>query len=124
MTRYVWEDAGDAGRTLKVGYHYVVGSQVLHGDRIRYLFRPFRIGLGDATARAMTWGAGKQVAIFYNPQKPEESLLDKGLTTGDWLFLAIVLAMAIACVGGVCHHARRPTSALRRPPGVGQNYAD
>jgi len=105
ITRYVWEDAGDAGRVLAVAYRYQIGKRTYLGERIRFIPRPFRIGLADGTARAQTWGAGKQVKIFYDPVDPQNALLDKGLTTGDWLFLSMVLAVLVASVAGIAKSA-------------------
>jgi hypothetical protein len=111
ITRFVWEDAGDAGRALTIAYRYEVGKRIYQGDRVRFIFRPFRIGLADATARALTWGAGRKVQVFYDPGNPETALLDKGLTTGDWLFLALVFAVLIVSLAGI---RRSIISWLRR----------
>jgi hypothetical protein len=73
------------------------------GDRIRFLFRPLRIGTEQARSRAVTWGQGNTVEVFFDPKDPKKGLLDKGLCLGDWIMLFFTSVLLVGGCAGIVH---------------------
>jgi hypothetical protein len=106
MTRYENVDIGMVSSQLEVEYEYVVGGQKYHGNRFRFLKRPYRVGTDDAKKLAARWGQGNGVRVFYHPDKAANSAIDNTFCKGDQLFIGLnvlgLLAAIIVCLA-VCY---------------------
>lgn len=75
----------DLGYQLKVEYDYHVAGKAYHGNRLRFVYRAFRVGTDDAKKLAATWRRGNTVSVFYNPDFPDDCVLDNTFCKGDKL---------------------------------------
>ncbi len=78
-------------------FSYAVGPSRFMSSRVS--FQPFVTSNRDAAATvAARYPVGKTVQVFYDPQDPEQAVLDRG--PNPWLFIVSggVLAMAAVAV--------------------------
>jgi len=86
-----WHSDSDGGTTygVEIRYDYTVNGESFTGDRYRYgqwSSSNSNLARGIVTAHP----PGKQVAVFYNPLDPADSVLKTGVESMD-LFLALFL---------------------------------
>jgi hypothetical protein len=82
----------------EIEYSYEVNGRSFHGSRYRFGDMSFVDGSADSIVA--TYPAGAEVAVFYDPNDPAESLLRPGLMGVDLfdamgLFVANVMALAV-----------------------------
>lgn len=92
----VWGITGSGGRTAgtwlpRFTYQYEVGGRLYTGKRIAF----YRRCTGSrAQALVARHPVGSRVQVFYDPARPEESVLERDLR-GSWVLLASALAFGI-----------------------------
>lgn len=70
---------GDRSKHASVTYSYAVNGKTYTGHDVNVA------ASGDADQIAATYPKGKQVPVYYNPQKPEEAVLEQG-GAGLWVW--------------------------------------
>jgi hypothetical protein len=76
----ITESRGSDGTTTKtavVKYAYSVAGKSYEGDRVK-------VEIGTSVSDAERYPKGKQMTVFYNPEKAEDSVLEQG-GAGAWL---------------------------------------
>jgi hypothetical protein len=68
---------GSTTKTAVLGYAYSVNGKSYQGDRVR-------VEIGTSPSDAERYPKGKQVTVFYNPEKVEDAVLEQG-GGGAWL---------------------------------------
>ena len=105
--------------TISVAYLYHVKNQEFRGTRMAFPDH-FEVKNQDPHSLPERFSPNKEVVVFYDPKKPEDSTLEKGVTINsyleklirDILLLAIPLAILIySLVGG----AKRQTENATAP---------
>jgi hypothetical protein len=71
VTDSVDKDGGH-NRNVRVRYTYTIGGKEYQGDRVGVG------GSGDIDAVSRNYSEGKRVAVFYNPSRPDEAVLEPG----------------------------------------------
>ena len=74
-----------------VSYSYRVGGRPLVGNRVRFGDDALLSWPGPAARLVERYRFGSAVPVFYNPDSPEESLLEPGLTRAHFFWSAIAL---------------------------------
>lgn len=73
-----------------VAYRYEVAGVAYENDRIRYT--PLTRGSEEwATGVLQTYPAGAVTRVYYDPENPGESVLNRSYTAEDWLLLAFLM---------------------------------
>ena len=119
ITRYEMVDI-DLGSQLEVEYDYQIAEKRYRGNRLRFVYRAFRVGTDDAKKLAATWGLGNNVSVFYEPHSPTNAILDNTFCKGDQLQVALnasgLLLSAIVMIGAACMQLRtRETKVVVAP---------
>ena len=79
----------------KVVYEYQVMSQKYTGERITFgAMSTTRMG---ATKVVQQYPAGMQVTVFYDPETPNQAVLDPG--TGSGLWIGIIFGVGLFIFG-------------------------
>lgn len=104
ITRHEMVDV-DLGSQLKVEYSYRVDGKIYHGNRLRFVYRAYRVGTDDAKQLAATWRLGNRVSVFYEPDKPAVAVLDNTFCKGDQLqvglnAIAVILSLVVMSGAG------------------------
>ena len=92
---------------LNMDYLYLAGSKVLEGHRLNSGWRCFASEdhMKKVTAK---YPAGKEVKVFYNPENPERSLLEPGISWSV-LFLAGIGIINLSIALPLMRSGRRRT---------------
>ena len=119
ITRYEMVDV-DLGSQLEVEYDYQVAGKRFHGNRLRFVYRAFRVGTDDAKKLAATWGLGNNVSVFYEPHSPTNAVLDNTFCKGDQLQVGLnasgLLLSVIVMIGAAYVQLRtRETKVVVAP---------
>ena len=77
-----------------VRYSYQVGGQTLQGSRIAPGMEVGGSGAGKVISR---YPLGAQVMVFYNPQNPSDTVLEKKAPAQFWLWFILILFDCILC---------------------------
>ena len=80
-----------------VTYTYQVGGQSFTGMSLTFGIRESHRNQAKAQAVAARYSPGQQVAVFYNPAKPEEAALERR-TSGTTA--SLIVGIALLAVGG------------------------
>ena len=80
-----------------VRYSYVVNGREREGSRLRFGYTSAR-SRGGAEAMLAPYPVGAEVKVRYDPDNPDQSVLEPGKTSANMLFLAI--ACAFLFLGG------------------------
>jgi hypothetical protein len=94
-------DSGSGGEPASTGYYpvvhysYWVGQQSYTGHRIGLASRGHQ-NLRRAQQVLAAWPAGAQVQVYYNPQRPDEAVLQRKDSTG---IVFMVLGAVIVVLG-------------------------
>ena len=87
-----------------VEYDYWVNGQVYKGHRIHFGITPSPRP-GAAQAEVDRFPVGRQVTVFYNPEKPGEAVLEKKMVTSKAGFIVggvfIALTLCTCCISTV-----------------------
>lgn len=73
--------------SVELKYTYTVDDEEYIGDRLRFGEMNSN-KRRDANAKAKTFAAGKKIKVFYDPEEPQESVLEPGIHGSSW-FLPI-----------------------------------
>lgn len=107
---------GGATYGVAINYRYEVGGQTFTGTRLRYNLPSYS---GEAAARGIVDAhpAGAMVQVYYNPENPQDSLLFKGITGGDFVpvlfltpFNAVMVGLWIWMGGWLRERLYRPVA--------------
>ncbi len=80
-----------------IRFNYTVNENHYEG---RVEFPPGTMPMpGFADNQLEKYPLGSEVAVYYNPQQPQQSTLEPGRATDDWLILAIGIGFTII---GLC----------------------
>jgi hypothetical protein len=97
-TDFITSEKIETRNFAKVSYEFSVAGKSYSGSRIDLSVDSGNFQVAEILAR---YPAGKTVPVFYNPQNPNECILErddpKNLRNG-WLAVAVLVAL---CVGGV-----------------------
>jgi hypothetical protein len=77
---------------LRVAYHFEVGGQPFHGERVTPLGSPHG-SEEEVAAMAASRPAGQPCPIFYDPQDPQQNCLEPGATGQAWWWVWLGLGM-------------------------------
>ena len=81
-----------------VHYSYAVGGQTYTGKRIGYGFN--RFDLGTARKKLEQYPQGSSVEVRYNPEKPEEAVLETTVGGSKVLLIVGMIFLVIGLCGG------------------------
>jgi Protein of unknown function (DUF3592) len=80
--------------TPLIRYEYQAGSQKLVSDK--FSADNFTLGVPFAVQSVINrYQLGQQVTVFYNPDNPEQSVLERRVTVGAYVWIAIGLFFLI-----------------------------
>lgn len=82
------DSEGADSYTPSVGYRYVVNDQQYTGSRIKFGETSYNKE-SEADAVVARYPAGTTVPIYYNPADPATAVLEPGVTSGSYVFLAV-----------------------------------
>lgn len=100
---------GDREKHASVEYTYAVNGKSYKGHDVNVA------ASGDADQIAAKYPKGKQVSVYYNPQKPEEAVLEQG-GAGVWVWGAVGLGcLAYAGYVLIDRRKRRNTATATAP---------
>ncbi len=103
---------GDAGRGNSiesvVTYRYHVAGQPYSSNRVRFDLQPMPISMvparnaypNTAAALAVRYPSGKPVRVYYNPRRPDDSVLCLAPHFRVWALLAVGLFLGFAAIHG------------------------
>jgi hypothetical protein len=74
VSRYRDSD-NDPVEEIAIAYQYSVGGAVLQGNRVGF----GKSGTGGVKATVARYPAGKDVMVFYDPQKPAAAVLERNI---------------------------------------------
>jgi hypothetical protein len=75
------------GASPIIRYEYQVGSQ--RYDSSKFSVDNFSGGVGHCRALVRRYPLGQNVKVFYNPDNPEQAVLERRITMGTYFWLAI-----------------------------------
>ena len=82
------DSEGADSYTPSVGYRYVVNDLQYSGSRIKFGETSYNKE-SEAAAVVARYPAGTTIPIYYDPAGPDTAVLEPGVTSGSYLFLAI-----------------------------------
>jgi hypothetical protein len=92
-------ESDDDGTTTKysprVVYTYAIAGQQYTSDQVVPGARLWHTSRARAEAK-LAYQTGQQVTVYYNPNKPDQAVLEAGATRGAWGMLAIGVVITIA----------------------------
>ncbi|MFO1015017.1 MAG: DUF3592 domain-containing protein [Caulobacteraceae bacterium] len=105
------EPLGQHDRGADIAYTYEVDGQSYRGTRIQFGAWPG--GRMKAESFVSQHGGGAEVAVLYNPEKPQDSVLrptasGRGIRRGAWIVL-VMSGLYAAMAWWVSTHAPPPT---------------
>lgn len=78
-----------------VVYRFTVDGVSIRGQRVR--FGGFVSDTPEAAERDVaSYPAGSAVVVFYDPENPEDSVLERGVSAGAWILPGLGLAFLLA----------------------------
>lgn len=87
----------------KINYQYQIGGQIFTGNRFTFGFEKSYGSKKKAQEALTAYPVGGQINVFYNPQKPEEAVLEQkaqgsvgGIIAG---IILVVIMLCLACPG-------------------------
>jgi hypothetical protein len=89
------EDGTTTSYSPRVVYTYSVAGQQYTSDQVVVGARRWHISQARAEAK-LAYRSGQRVAVYYNPDKPAQAVLEAGATRGAWGMLAIGIVFTIA----------------------------
>jgi hypothetical protein len=97
-------DSDEDGTTTKysprVVYTYAIVGQQYTSDQVVPGARLWHTSRTRAEAK-LAYQTGQQVTVYYNPNKPDQAVLEAGATRGAWGMLAIGIVITIAGIAFV-----------------------
>lgn len=88
------DDEGDTDYTPRIRYSYTVDDQRYTGTRIAILGRSYN-SQREAQAKLDEYPIESQPTVYYKPSAPEQSVLEPGLTFGNYIFPFIGLIFVL-----------------------------
>lgn len=91
---------GDATYDAKISYEYVAKGQSHRGDTVRNFSMRMNGGRQEARRSVKQYPAGKRVTVYYDPVRPAQSVLERGLRGGDFFLPLFMTPFNIVMLGG------------------------
>ncbi|MEX2026917.1 MAG: DUF3592 domain-containing protein [Pirellulaceae bacterium] len=91
---------GDATYDAKIRYEYVAQGQSHRGDTIRNFSMRMNGGRQEAKRSVNRYPVGKRVVVYYDPARPSQSVLERGLRGGDFFLPLFMTPFNIIMFGG------------------------
>ncbi|MBN1976502.1 MAG: DUF3592 domain-containing protein [Anaerolineae bacterium] len=91
------EDGTTTSYSPRVVYTYAISGQQYMSDQVIVGARRWHSSQARAEAK-LAYQTGQQVTVYYNPNKPDQAVLEAGATRGAWGMLAIGIVFTIAGV--------------------------
>jgi hypothetical protein len=88
------EDGTTTSYSPRVVYTYSIAGQQYTSDQVVVGARRWHPSRARAEAK-LAYQTGQQVTVYYNPNKPDQAVLEAGATRGAWGMLAIGIVFTI-----------------------------
>ncbi|HUE73064.1 MAG TPA: DUF3592 domain-containing protein [Pirellulaceae bacterium] len=91
---------GDATYDAKIRYEYDAQGQSHRGDTVRNFSMRMNGGRQEAQRIVKRFPVGKRVTVYYDPARPGQSVLKRGLRGGDFFLPLFMTPFNIIMLGG------------------------
>ena len=91
---------GDTTFDAKIAYEYAAGGRKHRGETIRHLEMRMNGGRQQAQESVQRFPVGKRVTVYFDPDRPAKSVLERDLRGGDFFLPLFMMPFNVIMLGG------------------------